>query len=104
MIRIERRGRSSACCTVNVRMSQVHEHQSAVTVILFTFTYHRIAQFVANTRISYINAVCINLMQYLAIHPSNGATAQIGPWSPLVRFRNNKVLWCEVVSPTTNPR
>jgi hypothetical protein len=37
------------------------------------------------------------------IHPSNGATAQIRPWPPLLRFRNNNVLRCEVVSLTTNP-
>jgi hypothetical protein len=37
------------------------------------------------------------------IHPSNGATVQIGPWPPLLRFHNNNVLWCEVVSLTTNP-
>jgi hypothetical protein len=37
------------------------------------------------------------------IHPSNGATAQIGPWPPLLRFHNNNVLRCEVVSLTTNP-
>jgi hypothetical protein len=39
-----------------------------------------------------------------SIHPSNGGTAQIGPWPPLLRFRNNNVLRCEVVSLTTNPR
>jgi hypothetical protein len=27
-------------------------------------------------------------------HPSNGATAQIGPWPPLLRFHNNNVLRC----------
>jgi hypothetical protein len=37
-------------------------------------------------------------------HPSNGATAQIGPWPPVLRFHNNNVLRCEVVSLTTNPR
>jgi hypothetical protein len=36
-------------------------------------------------------------------HPSNGATAQIGPWSPLLRIPNNNVLRCEVVSLATNP-
>jgi hypothetical protein len=36
--------------------------------------------------------------------PSNGATAQIGPWPPLLRFHNSNVLRCEVVSLTTNPR
>jgi hypothetical protein len=41
---------------------------------------------------------------FYSIHPSNGATAQIGPWPPLLRFHNNNVLWCEVVSLTTNPR
>jgi hypothetical protein len=44
------------------------------------------------------------LTPVLPIHPSNGATAQIGPWPPLLRFRNNNVLRCEVVSLTTNPR
>jgi hypothetical protein len=39
-----------------------------------------------------------------AFHPSNDATAQIGPWPPLLRFSNNNVLRCEVVSVTTNPR
>jgi hypothetical protein len=39
-----------------------------------------------------------------SIHPSKGATAQIGPWPPLLRFHNNNVLRCEVVSLTTNPR
>jgi hypothetical protein len=39
-----------------------------------------------------------------SIHPSNGATAQIGPWPPLLRFHNNNVLRCEIVSLTTNPR
>jgi hypothetical protein len=38
------------------------------------------------------------------IHPSNGAAAQIVPWPSLLRFRNNNVLRCEVVSLTTNPR
>jgi hypothetical protein len=37
-------------------------------------------------------------------HPSIGATAQIGPWPPLLRFHNNIVLRREVVSLTTNPR
>jgi hypothetical protein len=36
-------------------------------------------------------------------YPSNGVTAQIGPWPPLLRFHNNNVLRCEVVSLTTNP-
>jgi hypothetical protein len=40
----------------------------------------------------------------IIIHPSNGVTAQIGPWPPLLRFHNNNVLRCEVVSLTTNPR
>jgi hypothetical protein len=40
----------------------------------------------------------------VCIHPSNGTTAQIGPWPPLLRFRNNNVLWCEVFSFMTNPR
>jgi hypothetical protein len=39
-----------------------------------------------------------------SIYPTNGATAQIGPWPPLLRFRNNNVLRCELVSLTTNPR
>jgi hypothetical protein len=39
-----------------------------------------------------------------SIHPSSDATAQIGPWPPLLRFRKNKVLRCEVVSLTTNLR
>jgi hypothetical protein len=39
-----------------------------------------------------------------SIHPSNGATAQIGTWPPILRFHNNNVLRCEVVSLTTNPR
>jgi hypothetical protein len=38
------------------------------------------------------------------VHPSNGATAQIGPWPLLLRFNNNNVLRCEVVCLTTNPR
>jgi hypothetical protein len=37
------------------------------------------------------------------INPSNGATAQIGPWL-LLRFHNNNVLRCEVVSLTTSLR
>jgi hypothetical protein len=37
-------------------------------------------------------------------HPSNGATAQIGHWPPLLRFHNNNVLRCEFVSLTTNNR
>jgi hypothetical protein len=41
---------------------------------------------------------------YIGFHPSNGATAQIGPWRPLLRFRNKNVLQCEVVSLMTNPR
>jgi hypothetical protein len=41
--------------------------------------------------------------QVPSIQPSNGATAQIGPWPPLLRFHNNDVLRCEVVSLTTNP-
>jgi hypothetical protein len=40
----------------------------------------------------------------LVLHPSNGTTAQIGPWLPLLRFHNNNVLRCEVVSLTTNTR
>jgi hypothetical protein len=40
----------------------------------------------------------------VTIHPSNGAAAQIGPWPPLLRFHNNNVLRCAVVSLTTNPR
>jgi hypothetical protein len=39
-----------------------------------------------------------------SFHPSNGATTQIGPWPPLLRFCNNSVLRCEVVTLTTNPR
>jgi hypothetical protein len=39
----------------------------------------------------------------LIFHPSNGATAKIGPWPPLLRFHNNNVLRCEVVSLTTTP-
>jgi hypothetical protein len=46
----------------------------------------------------------LKLRNIIAIHPSNGATAQIGPWPPLLRFHNNNVLRCEVVSLTTNPR
>jgi hypothetical protein len=38
----------------------------------------------------------------LIICPSNGATAQTGPWPPLLRFHNNNVLRCEFVSLTTN--
>jgi hypothetical protein len=37
------------------------------------------------------------------VNPFNGVTAQIGPW-PLLRFHNNNVLRCEVVSLTTNLR
>jgi hypothetical protein len=40
----------------------------------------------------------------LVLHPSNGATAQIGPWPPLLRFHNNNVLRCEVISLTANTR
>jgi hypothetical protein len=40
---------------------------------------------------------------HISIHPSSGATPQIGPWPSLLRFDNN-VLRCEVVSLTTNPR
>jgi hypothetical protein len=43
------------------------------------------------------------MVKYPSIHPSNGATAQLGPWPPLLRFRNNNVSRCEVVSLTTNP-
>jgi hypothetical protein len=39
-----------------------------------------------------------------SIHPSNGATAQIGPWPPLLRLHNKNVLRCEAVNLTTNPR
>jgi hypothetical protein len=45
----------------------------------------------------------IGLLDVAGFHPSNGATAQIGPWPPLLRFHNNIVLRCEVVSLTTNP-
>jgi hypothetical protein len=41
---------------------------------------------------------------YTQIHPSNGATAQIGPWPPLLRFYNNNILRYKVVSLTTDPR
>jgi hypothetical protein len=41
---------------------------------------------------------------YQLFYPSNGATAQIEPWPPLLRFPNNNVLRCEVDSLTTNPR
>jgi hypothetical protein len=39
-----------------------------------------------------------------SIRLSNVAASQIGPWPPLLRFHNNNVLRCEVVSLTTNPR
>jgi hypothetical protein len=39
-----------------------------------------------------------------SIHPSNGPTAHIGPWPPLLRFHNRSFLWCRVVSPTPNPQ
>jgi hypothetical protein len=42
-------------------------------------------------------------IQCPSIHPSNGAITQIGPWPRLLRLRNNNILWCEVVSLTTNP-
>jgi hypothetical protein len=37
-------------------------------------------------------------------HPSDGPTAHVGPWPPLLRFRNSSFLWCGVVSPTPNPQ
>jgi hypothetical protein len=46
---------------------------------------------------------CSMFIHTRLIHPSHGATAQIGPWPPLLRFRNNNALRCEVVSLTTNP-
>jgi hypothetical protein len=45
-----------------------------------------------------------NLSADLEIHPYDDATAQIGPWPPVLRFHNNNVLRCVVVSLTTDPR
>jgi hypothetical protein len=39
-----------------------------------------------------------------SIHPSNGATAHIGPWPPQWGSVTAVFLWCGVVSPTPNPR
>jgi hypothetical protein len=44
-----------------------------------------------------------SVLYFVTIHPANGSTAKIGPWPPLLRFRNN-ILRCEIVSLTTNPR
>jgi hypothetical protein len=64
--------------------------------------------FMAETCLTTRHGYCRNHVpprhRLLYIIPSNGATAQIGPWPPLLRFHNNNVLRCEVVSLTTNPR
>jgi hypothetical protein len=67
-------------------------------------SYHKDAtnQFIRFKTWLFLNQFA-TLYEVLRFHPSNGATAQIGPWPPLLRFHNN-VLQCEVVSLTTNPR
>jgi hypothetical protein len=40
----------------------------------------------------------------ICVFPFSGPTVHVGPWPPLLRFRNSSFLWCGVVSPTPNPQ